>query len=133
MDEIPAEMIKCLGEKAKEELIRICQQIYLTGEWPKDFMETGMVPLQKKPNALDCSDHRTISLIAHASKILLKILTKRLEAKVETIHFIGEDPFGFRRGRGTRDAIAMLRTSSERSLQHGKDTFVCFVDYEKSI
>jgi hypothetical protein len=132
VDELPAEMIKCLGEKAKEEMIRLCQEIYLTGEWPSDFVETVMVPLKKKPNATECSDHRTISLIVHASKILLKILAKRLEGKVEAIHFVGEDQFGFRKGRGTRDAIAVLRTLCERNLEHDKDIFICFVDYEKA-
>jgi len=72
-----------------------------------------MVPLQKKPNAKECCDHRTISLqalVSHASEILLTILTKKLEAKVDSIHFVGEDQFGFRKERGTRDAIAVLRT-----------------------
>ena len=49
-----------------------------------------MVPLKKKPNATGCSDHRTISLVVHASKILLKILTKRIESKVAAINYIGE-------------------------------------------
>ena len=46
-----------------------------------------MIPLQKKINAVECSDHRTISLISHASKILLKILTNKIEAKARD--FIG--------------------------------------------
>jgi len=121
VDDIQAEMIKCMGEKAKEELIGICQQIYRTGKWPNDFTETVMVPLQKQPNATECGDHRIISLISHVSKILLKILTKRLEAKVDSIYFVGEDQFGFRKGRGTGDAIAVLRTLGERSLQYDKD------------
>jgi len=41
---------------------------------------------------------------------MLKVLQKRIEAKVETTHFLTGDQFGFRRGRGTRDAIATLRT-----------------------
>jgi len=49
-------------------------------------------------------DHRTISLIAHTAKIL-----RRIEKKIEGV--LGEDQFGFRRGKGTRDAIAMLRIS----------------------
>ena len=110
----------------------ICQQVYSTGEWPADFLRKVMAPLQKKPNATECSDHRTISLIVHASKILLKILTKRLEAKVAAVSFIGEDQFGFRKGRGTRDAIAIVRSLGERRLEHGKDTHICFVDYEKA-
>ena len=50
---------------------------------------------------------------------MLKILTKRLEAKVKL--FIGEDQFGFRKGKGTREAIGLLRLVAERSLEHGKD------------
>ena len=50
----------------------------------------------KKMNAVECSDHRTISLISHASKILLKIFTTRIEAKARD--FIGRNQFGFRKG-----------------------------------
>ena len=132
IDEIPAEFIKSLGEKATEELVKICQTIYESGEWPDDFMQTIMVPLEKKANATECGDYRTISLISHASKIMLKILTKRTEAKAEAINFIGEDQLGFRKGKGTREAIAILRTLGERSMQHGKDMYICFVDYEKA-
>src|SRR6476469_8219166 len=56
---------------------------------------------------VECSDHRTISLISHASKILLKILTNRIEAKARD--FIRRNPFGFRKGCGTRDAIGVMR------------------------
>ena len=63
---------------------------------------------------------------------MLKILTKRTEAKAEGIHFIIEDQLGFRKGKGTREAIAILRTLGERSMQHGKDMYVCFFDYEKA-
>jgi hypothetical protein len=95
-------------------------------------MKTVIIPLQKKPNATDCSDHRTISLISHAAKILLKIITKRLESKVQAVNFLGQDQFGFRKGRGTREAIAALRSMGERSLENGNDLFVCYVDYEKA-
>ena len=132
IDEIPAEFIKSLGEKATERLVEICQTVYESGEWPDDFMQTIMVPLEKKANATECGDYMTISLISHASKIMLKILTKRTEAKAEAINFIGEDQLGFRKGKGTREAIAILRTLGERSMQHGKDMYICFVDYEKA-
>ena len=79
---------------------------------------------------MDCADYRTISLISHASKILLKILAKRLEGKTETL--ISKTQFGFRKGCGTREAIGVMRTLCERSLEHGNDVFICFVDYEKA-
>ena len=53
--------------------------------WPSDFTRVVMIPLPKKMNAVECSDHRTISLISHASKILLKILNNRIEAKARDI------------------------------------------------
>ena len=66
-----------------------------------------MIPLHKKMNAVECSDHRTIHLISHALKILLKILTNRIEAKAR--NFLGRNQFGFRKGCGTRDAIGIMR------------------------
>jgi len=81
-------------------------------------------------NAVEYGDYRTISLIAHASKIMLKILTKRIEAKAKD--YIGRNQFGFRTGCGTRDAIGVMRMLCERSLEHGNDVYICFVDFEKA-
>jgi hypothetical protein len=85
--------------------------IYGTGEWPKDFTEVKMIALKKKPQTTKYSDHRTIGLIAHTAKIVAKILRRRIEMKIEVV--IGEDQFGFRREKGTRDAIGMLRIISK--------------------
>src|SRR6478609_800095 len=63
------------------ELFELCKEMYVKGIWPSDFTRVVMILLQKKKNAVECVDHRTISLISHASKILLKILTNRIEAK----------------------------------------------------
>jgi hypothetical protein len=87
--------------------------MYVTGEWPRDLIEVTMIALKKKPKATKCSDHRTISIIAHAAKIVERIL-RRIERKTE--YALGEDQFGFKRGKGTRDAIGMLRIISEPNL-----------------
>ncbi len=132
IDNIPVEMLRILGDKAMDELVGICHEIYRSGIWPEDFLQTVMIPLKKKTGAVECADHRTISLLTHASKVLLKVLTKRIQAKADNIGFLGEDQFGFRKGRGTREAIGSLRVLAERRLQHGQDVYVCFVDYEKA-
>lgn len=129
-DEIPAELIKALSDEGEKYLIKLCQEMFNTGEWPEDFKKSTIVPLQKKPNAQRCEDHRTISLIAHASKIMLKILNNRMRAR--TNDFIGWDQFGFRKGIGTREAIAVLRTMGERCIEHDQKLYICFVDYEKA-
>jgi hypothetical protein len=74
-------------------------------------MEVTMIALKKKPQTAKCSDHCTISHIAHTAKIVAKILRRRIEKKTEDV--LGEDQFGFRRGKGTRDATGMLRIISE--------------------
>src|SRR3989442_254920 len=88
-----------------------------------------MIPLQKKNNAVNCRDYRTISLICHASK-MLKVLTKRIEAKAK--HLLGRNQFGFRKGCGTRDAVGVMRTLCERSLECGNEVYICFVDSKKA-
>src|SRR5580658_4821605 len=95
VDGIPGEFLKALGEKGTKELVEMCKKMYEEGVWHEDFTSVVMIPIQ------NCEDHRTISLISHASKILLKILTKRIEAKAKG--FIGQNQFGFRKGCGTRE------------------------------
>jgi hypothetical protein len=85
---------------------------------------------KKKPQATKCSDHRTISLITHTAKIVTKILKRRIEKKIEDV--LGEDQFGFRRGRGTKDATGMLRIKSERTLEVDEELSVCFIDSQKA-
>jgi len=92
-------------------MMKFINTIYESGEWPKDVTEVTMIALRKKPQVTKCSDHCTISFIAHTAKIVAKILRRRTEKKIEDV--LGEDQFGFRRGKGTRDAIGMLRIISE--------------------
>jgi len=129
-DEIPAEFLKAMGPKATKQLIELCKNIYKTGDWPKDFCETTLIPIPKKNNATDCKDFRTISLISHASKIVLRILTKRLEGKANG--YISNTQFGFRKGVGTREAIAALRLICERKIDLNQDIHICFIDFEKA-
>ena len=77
-----------------------------------------MIALQKKNQAINCSNHRTISLISHTGNIVARILSKRLENKIEEV--IEEDQFGFRKSKGSRDAIELMRIISERVLDDKK-------------
>ncbi|CAF2230771.1 unnamed protein product [Rotaria magnacalcarata] len=74
IDEIPAELFKILGDDAVKILLAICQQIWKTQQWPKDWKRSIYIPIPKKGSAKECSNYRTIALISHASKIMLKIL-----------------------------------------------------------
>ena len=130
IDEIPAEFWKSLGKEATTELMKLCERIYKEGIWPEDFTKAVLIPLPKKMNAMTCEDHRTINLIPHASQIMLRILAKRLEGKVRDV--ISKTQFGFKKRCGTRKANGVVQMLCEKALDHGKEVFICFVDYEKA-
>ena len=89
-------------------------------------MKVTMIALKKKPQTTKCNDHRTISLIAHTAKKL----RRRIKKKIEDV--LGEDQFVFRRGKGTRGAIGMLRIISERTLETDEELCVCLTDWQKA-
>jgi len=101
-----------LGESGLKILTKLINTIYETGEWPKDFTEFTMIALKKKKTqATKCSNHHTISLFAHTAKIIAKICRRRIERKIEDV--LGEDQFGFRRGKETRDVTGMMKKIAE--------------------
>ena len=98
--------------------------------WGRNIPRATSPGLKKKTQATKCSNHRTISLIAHTAKIIAKILRRRIERKIEDV--LGEDQFGFRRGKGTKDAIGMIRIIVERTLEIEEELCVCFIDWQKA-
>ena len=80
-------------------------------------VDTGLVksvfiPIPKKGNAKECSNYRTIALISHASKVMLKILQARLQKYVN--HELPDVQAGFTKGRGTKEQIANIRWIIEK-------------------
>uniref|UniRef100_A0A8B9YUJ7 Reverse transcriptase domain-containing protein n=1 Tax=Bos mutus grunniens TaxID=30521 RepID=A0A8B9YUJ7_BOSMU len=87
-------------------------------------------PIPKKGNAKECSNYRTIALISHASKVMLKILQARLQQYVN--RELPDVQAGFRKGRGTRDQIANIRWIMEKAREFQKNIYFCFIDYAKA-
>ena len=76
----------------------------------------------KEGNAKECSNYRTIALISHASKVMLKILQARLQQYVN--HELPDVQAGFRKGRGTRDQIANIRWNIEKKQESSRKTSI---------
>ena len=68
-----------LKDDAVKVLHSICQQIWKTQQCPQDWKRSLLIPTPKKVNAKECSNYRTIALISHTSKVMLKILQARLQ------------------------------------------------------
>ena len=129
-DSIQAEMIKASGEEGLDVYYRLCTKIWETGQWPTDWRRAIFIPLPKKGDLKLCSNYRTISLISHASKILLKVIMKRIENKLE--EEVSNTQAGFRKNRGTRDHIFNLKMIIQKYREVNTDLHTCFIDYSKA-
>jgi hypothetical protein len=101
-DDVPGDVLKLLGGVDLKIMTKLISTIYETREWPRDFTEVTVIAFKKKPQATKCSDHRTISLIAHTAEIVAKILRRRIEKIIDYV--LGRDQFGIRRGKGSTGA-----------------------------
>ena len=81
-DGIPVKLFQILKDDAVKVLCSICQQIWKTQQWPQDWKRSVFIPIPKKGNAKECSNYRTITLISHLGKVILKILQARLHQYV---------------------------------------------------
>ena len=95
-----------------------------------DWKRSVFIPIPKKGNAKECSNHCTIGLISHASKVMLKILQASLQQYVN--HEIPDVQDGFIKGRGTRDQIANIRWITEKAREFQKNAYFYFTDYAKA-
>ena len=73
-DGISVELLQIPKVDAVKVVHSIGQQIWKTQQWPQDWKRSVFTPIPKKGNAKECSSYRTIALISHASKVILKIL-----------------------------------------------------------
>jgi hypothetical protein len=112
-DDIPAELLKFGGKSVVKAMHRLIQIVWETGKWPN-------VPLFKKGDPTVCSNYRTISLISHASKVLLKIIHGRMRPKMEE-----EEQAGFRLGRGTHNHLCSLRIIMEKARARRQPLYNC--------
>ena len=78
-DGIPAELFQMVKDDAVKVLHSMCQQIWKTQQWPQDWERSIFIPIPKKGNVKECSNYCIISLISHASKVMIKILQARLQ------------------------------------------------------
>ena len=109
---------------------KIICKIWENNKWPTDWVTSEYVPLPKSGDILECGNNRTIALISHASKILLRIIKQRMQAT--NYREISDLQAGFRQGRGTRDLIVDLTCITQKAREWQIPLFLCFIDYKKA-
>ena len=119
-DGIPVELFQILKDDAVNVLHSICQQIWKTQQWPRDWKRSVFIPIPKKGNSKECSNYHIIVLITHTSKVMLQQYMNQ------------ELPDGFRKGRETRDQIVNICWIIEKAREFQENIYLCFIDYTKA-
>ena len=126
-----ARVVQAGGETMIDVLTEICNRIWRTGEWPSPWTQSLIISLPKKGNLQLCQKYRTISLISHSSKVMLKVILNRLKPQAEEI--IAEKQAGFRAGKSTTEQIFNLIILCEKKyLQHQQNLYHVFIDFKKA-
>ena len=123
-----SQLIQTGGEDAIIVLTTVCNKTWYTGKWPTRT-QSLVITLPKKSNLQRCQIYRTISLISHKSKFMLKIMLKRLKPQAK---IIAEEQAGFRAGRSTKEQTFNLRILCEKYLQHQQDRYHVFIDFKEA-
>src|SRR5678815_3694590 len=124
-------MGKAPGEEQRARIISLMNKCWREGKVPERWGKAIIIPIYKgKGDAGSCNNYRGISLMDHLAKIYERILERRLREKVEPR--LGEEQYGYRRGRSTTDLLFTLRMVSEKMLEYGKRFFVAFIDLQKA-
>ena len=115
-DEVPVELFKITlnGDSAlRRRLLDIVVCIWGGGEVPQQSKDAIIMVLHKKKDRTECGNYRGISLVAHAGKILLKIIARRLSEYCERVGILPEEHSCFRPNRSTTDMMFVIRPLQE--------------------
>jgi len=95
---------------------KICNQAWHEGKAPTEWTKSVIITTPKDGDLADCNNYRTISLLSHASKVLMMVLLERLKAQMEP--HMSEEQAGFRKDRNTTHQILILRLLAEKAIYH---------------
>ena len=127
---ITAEMLQQTGEVTVKWIHRVVTAVWEIEEIPEDWRKAIIVPLHKKGDKKLCSNSRGISLLSVPGKVFTRIILNRIKQTIEEV--LRENQSGFRKGRGCRDHIFLMRQIIEKKREHNEDTYICFIDYAQA-
>ena len=97
---------------------------------PQDWKRSVFIPIPKKSNVKECSNYNTITLISHASKVMIKIIQASLQQYMN--QELPDIQAVFRKGKGTRGQVAYICCIIEKAREFQKSISICFIDYSKT-
>ena len=125
--EVNVEMIVARGEIGVKMMMELCQRVLDGRGMPDEWKTSVIVPIFKgKGDVMSCGSYRGVKLLEHAMKIVERVLERQILIN------LNEMQFGFMPGKGTVDAIFIVRRMQEEYQKKDKKLYMCFVDMEKA-
>ena len=110
---ITSELIKAVGDIMTKTLTNLFNKIIVTENSPNEWSKMIITPIHKKGDKPNTANYRAIALLPIPGKIFCKILMNRCSHIIESS--MSDSQFGFRPGRGTTDAIFIIRQLIEKA------------------
>ena len=127
--ELNMDMIMASGKFGVGVLKKLCQRVVDGKGMPEEWKTSAVVPIFKgKGDVMDCGAYRGVKLLEHA----MKIVERELEKRIRELVMVDDMQFGFMPGKGTTDALFILRRMQEEFRRREKKLYMCFVDLEKA-
>ena len=135
-DEPPAELLKLgLSDSSHEILLAfhgIIVAVWMTGEVSQEWKDATIKILYKTKDRTECSNYRGLAVVAHAGKVLLKIVANRSGDFCEEAGILPEEQCGFRPQRSTTDVMFIVRRLQELGRTSNTSLEICFIDLAKA-
>ena len=125
-DQVPAELYQN-SETARAELYRILRMIWDSEDIPEEMVKGIFVMFYKKKDRNCFANYRAICLLCHAYKLLSTVISNRMYVDLEEI--LPDSQAGFRRARGTRDNICILKWAIKMILREMQEAVITYIDY----
>ena len=132
VDGVMVDMMKCSVHVLKSYLVRLFNCILDTGNFPRTWSESIIVPIYKRGDRTDPDNYRGITITSIFSKVFLHIVQDRIDQWLNTNDVIVEEQAGFRKGYSTIDNIFVLNCLVNRHLTRKKKLYVAFIDFKKA-
>lgn len=129
MDGIKFNLLKKLPDVAKKRLLNLFNLLLEQNIVPHEWRQVKVIAIQKpgKP-ASDHNSYRPIAMISCIRKLLEKMILSRLDRWVEDNNLLSVTQFGFRRGKGTTDCLALLSSDIQLAFAQKREMASVFLD-----
>ena len=131
-DEIPVKLLKSCKDFIVPVVVQLANLCFHSGLFPKALKRSVVTPIFKGGDNNDVNNYRPISVLTSISKIIEKLLNKRLLSYLTTYDILSTSQYGFRRGKSTQDAVIDMVTLITERVDNGDKCLTVFLDLKKA-